>query len=107
MTAKFIYTATATGTVQFDICGRAFQDDDVLDADITDGGSGWTGGGTDTVTAANDEMISATTTLTITDASTNPSELVFRVRRDVSADNMGADARLLHVHLEYQPLGYA
>lgn len=98
VTAKFIWTATATGDAVWGIQAVAISDDDVLDAAF---GAAQTV--TDSVTAANDLMHSAfTAALTIAGTPAERDLVVFQVYRDAdnAADTLAADAKLLGVVLQ-------
>lgn len=98
VTAKFIWTATATGDAVWGIQAVAISDDDVLDAAF---GAAQTV--TDSVTAANDLMHSAfTAALTVAGTPAERDLVVFQVYRDAdnAADTLAADAKLLGIVLQ-------
>lgn len=97
VTATFFWTAASgSGTVKFDIGGRAYANDDALDQAI-----GTQGTATDTLITALDMHVSpetAAVTLAGTPAANLP--CYFEVTRDI-ADTLGVDALLIGVLLKY------
>jgi hypothetical protein len=98
ITAKFFWTAASgSGTVCWAIEGMSFANDDALDQAY-----GTVQTTTDTLITAGDVHItSATSALTVGGSPTAGDWLQFRIYRDVSADNLGVDARLLGVRIEF------
>lgn len=97
VTANFYWTATTTGNVVWGIQGVAISDDDALDAAF---GTAQTV--TDSVTAANDLMISSeTSAVTIAGTPATSDLVVFQVYRDADngSDTLAADAKLLGIKL--------
>lgn len=99
ITARFVWTAAATGNVVWGIQAVAISDDDAIDATF---GAAQTV--TDGVTAANDLMISAATSaVTIGGTPAERDFVVFQVYRDADngSDTLAADAKLLAVRLYF------
>jgi hypothetical protein len=99
VTARFVWSATATGNVVWGIQGLALSDDDVIDTAF---GTAQTV--TDGVTATTDLMRSAeTAAVTIGNAPAENDVVVFQVYRDADSgsDTLAADARLHGVALFY------
>ncbi len=100
VTAKFAWTAASgSGDAVWGIQGRAYADDDAIDA-------AWGTAQTvaDTLTAAGDVCLSGATPACTLAGSPAAGQLVqFRVYRDADAggDTLAADARLLAVKLTY------
>jgi hypothetical protein len=98
ITAEFYWTAASgSGTVCFAIQGMSFANDDALDQAF---GTAQTV--TDTLITAEDvHVTSATSAVTIGGSPTAGDWLQFRIYRDVSEDNLGVDAKLLGVRIEF------
>lgn len=97
VTAKFLWTAGATGDVVWAMQAVAISNDDPLDA-----GFGTAQSVTDSVTAADDLMISAATAaITIGGSPAAGDLVVFQVYRDADngSDTLAADAKLIAVRL--------
>jgi Protein of unknown function (DUF2793) len=97
VTAIFYWTASATGDVVWGMQGVAISNDDVLDAAF---GTAQTV--TDSVTAANDMMVSAATSaITIGGTPAENDLVVFQVYRDADNgnDTLAADAKLIGIKL--------
>jgi hypothetical protein len=99
-TAKFLWTASSgSGAVIWGIQGRAFADDDALDTAF---GTAQTV--SDTLIAANDMHISASTpATTIGGTPSSATPIQFQIYRDADAggDTLAVDARLLGVEITY------
>lgn len=99
VTCQFIWTATNTGNAVWGAQAQYQRDDDALDA-----AWGTAQTVTDSVTAANDRMISAFTSA-ITPAGTGGSEcsLLLQFYRDAAAggDTLTGDAKLIAVRIKY------
>lgn len=100
VTAKFYWTTesgSAAETVEFAIQGVATANDDTLDVAY-----GTKQEASDTWSADNDLHISpATSAMTIAGSPTAGEWLDFRIYRDVSEDDLGGDAWLLGVRIEF------
>lgn len=98
VTAKFYWTAASgSGTVCWAIQGMSFANDDALDQAY-----GTAQSTTDTlITAADVHVTSATSAMTIGGTPTAGDWIQFRIYRDVSEDDLGVDARLLGVRIEF------
>lgn len=99
VTAQFLWTATTTGDVIWGIQGVAISNDDVLDAAF---GTAQTV--TDSVTAANDLMITSfTSAVTIAGTPAEGDMVCFQVYRDANAggDTLAASARLIGIRLNF------
>lgn len=97
ITARFYWTAASgSGTATFGLQGRSYADSDAIDQ-----AWGTVQTATDTlITAADVHISAATSAITITGA-TAGELLQLRVIRDVSADTLGVDAKLLAVKIQY------
>lgn len=97
VTARFHWTAASgSGTVAWAIQGLARSDDDALDTAFGTAQQATA----DTLIAANDEHVTATTSaITIGGTPAEADRVIFQVFRDVSEDNLGVDAVLLGVEL--------
>lgn len=95
---QFVWLASAgSGTVNWEIQGGAFSDDDALDAAY-----GTLQEVTDTVTATGDVHVSAeTSAVTIAGTPVAGDWLQFRVARDPANDTNTSDARLLGVRIKF------
>lgn len=104
VTAQFVWYASAgSGTVNWEIQGGSFADDDALDAAY-----GTLQEVTDTLTATRDVMISAeTSAITIAGSPTAGDWLMFRVARDPANDTNTSDARLLGVRIRFGVAKYS
>lgn len=100
VTAKFYWTAasgSAAETVTWAIQGMSFANDDAIDQAY---GTAQTVA--DTLIATGDvHVTSATSAITIGGTPTAGDWIQFRIYRDVSEDNLAADARLLGVRIEF------
>ena len=98
VTAQFIWYATAgSGTVNWELQGGAFSDDDALDAAY-----GTLQEVTDTLLATGDVHITAeTSAITIAGTPVAGDWLQFRVNRDPANDTNTSDARLLGVRIRF------
>lgn len=98
ITAQFHWTAdSSTGTVAFALQALARSNDDALDTAY-----GTEQVATDTLIATGDEHISpATAAITVGGTPAKGDHIYFRIFRDVSADTLGADARLLGVRIKF------
>lgn len=98
ITAQFIWYASAgSGTVNWELQGGAFSDDDALDTAY-----GTLQEVTDTLTATGDVHITAeTSALTIAGTPVAGDWLQFRVARDPANDTNGSDARLLGIRIRF------
>lgn len=99
ITAQFIWTATNTGNVVWQIRGVAISDDDALDAAF-----GTAQSVTDGVTAANDQMTSSfTSAVTIGGTPAEGDMVVFQVNRDATngSDTCAVDAKLIGIRLNF------
>jgi hypothetical protein len=100
ITATFFWTAaagTATETVTWAIQGMSFANDDALDQAY-----GTAVSVADALIATGDvHVTSATSAVTIGGTPTAGDWLQFRIYRDVSEDNLAADAKLLGVRIEF------
>jgi hypothetical protein len=98
VTAQFIWLASAgSGTVNWEIQGGAFSDDDALDAAY-----GTLQEVTDTVTAIGDVHISAeTSAITVAGTPVAGDWLQFRIARDPANDTDTSDARLMGVRIRF------
>lgn len=98
VTVQFVWYATAgSGTVNWEIQGGAFSDDDALDAAY-----GTLQEVTDTLLATGDVHISAeTSAVTIAGSPVAGDWLMFRVARDPANDTNTSDARLLGVKIKF------
>lgn len=97
VTAEFLWSAGATGDVVWGIQGVAISNDDPLDAAF-----GTAQSVTDSVTAADDLMITAETgAITIGGSPAEKDLVVFQVYRDADngADTLAADAKLIGIRL--------
>lgn len=97
--AQFLWTATTTGDVVWSCDALALSDSDPLDAAF-----GTAQSVTDSVTAANELMISAfTAPVTVGGSPVTKDLVVFRFSRDANngSDTLAADAKLIAVRLIY------
>ena len=85
--------ASGAGTVSWDVAALARSEGDPLDAAFTDETTV-----TDTLTTANDLHISPTSADMGLTGHVDGDYIHFRVRRDVSDDTLGVDAKLLGIH---------
>ncbi len=92
---RAVWTAAAgSGTVAFEVNTLNVADDGVIDAALTDQGSM-----TGTLTATGDRNL--TTTLTQSSGLPSADETMFvRISRDIAADNLSDDARLISVLIQ-------
>lgn len=99
VTAQFIWYATAgSGTVNWELQGGAFSDDDALDAAY-----GTLQEVTDTLLATGDVHITAeTSAITIAGTPVAGDWLQFRVNRDPANDTNTSDARLMGVRIRFK-----
>jgi hypothetical protein len=99
VTAQFIWTATNTGDVVWQMSGVGISDGDVLDAAF-----GAAVSVTDSVVAANDVMISAVSSaMTIGGSPAEGDIVVFQVNRNAASgsDTCAVDAKLIGVRLAF------
>lgn len=98
VTAQFVWYATAgSGTVNWELQGGAFSDDDALDAAY-----GTLQEVTDTLTATGDVHITAeTSAITIAGTPAAGDWLQFKVARDPANDTNTSDARLMGVRIRF------
>jgi hypothetical protein len=98
VTARFFWTAdSGSGTVQFQLAGRALSDDDSIDT-----ARGTAVGVSDTLIAAGDlHRTAATGAITIAGSPAAGGMVLFEVSRDVASDTLGVDARLLGVEVSF------
>ena len=90
--------ASGSGTVAFTIAARAYADSAAIDQAWTDLGET----STDTLITAEDVHIGLpTSAITMNGSPVGGDYVVFRVMRDVSADSLGVDARLLGIKISY------
>jgi len=85
--------ASGSGTASWDVAALARSEGDPLDAAFTDETTV-----TDTLTTANDLHISPTSADMGLTGHVDGDYIHFRVRRDVSDDTLGVDAKLLGIH---------
>lgn len=100
MTAQFIWTAGATGDVVWGIQGLSRSDGDAVDTAF-----GTARTATDSVTSANDTMVSAmSAAITLSGTPAEGDMLYFQVYRDANnaSDTLAADASLIAVRLIYK-----
>ena len=95
VTARFYWTAASgSGTVTFQLAGRAFANDDAIDAAM-----GTAVGATDTLITASDMHVSpATAAITIAGTPAANVPVIFEVSRDI-ADTLAVDALLIGVEI--------
>jgi len=87
----------ACETIDFDLQGRSIADDDAIG-----GAQGSATNVTDTFTAQNDENVTAfSAATTIGNCPVAGDRIVFRLTRDVTADNLTGDAEILGITIEY------
>jgi hypothetical protein len=99
LTAKFHWTAASgTGTVKWDIAARGYTDDDALDQAL---GTEQTASADTLITAADLHVSGTTPAITVGGSAVAGRPVYFQVTRDVSGDDLTADARLLGVTLQY------
>jgi hypothetical protein len=98
VTVQFVWYATAgSGTVNWEIQGVSFSDDDALDASY-----GTLQEVTDTLLATGDVHITAeTSAVTIAGNPTAGDWIQFRVARDPANDTNTSDARLMGVRIKF------
>ncbi len=99
MTAQFIWSAAAVGDVVWQVSAVAISNDDVLDAAF-----GASVSVTDSVTAANDVMVSDFTgAMTVGGTPAEGDLVVFQISRNASngADTCAVDAKLLGIRLNF------
>lgn len=90
--------ASGSGTVVFKLMGRAYADSDAIDAAYTDTGET----STDTLLTAGDVHIGPESSAITLNGGPAGGELVqVKLTRDVSADTLGVDARLLALKITY------
>lgn len=95
LTADVYYNSTGTGTVKWDMSCSAQGDGDATNITFPAVDSV-----TDTIIAANDTMVAAITTLTV--SNWTEGDVVFcRLNRDQATDSSVADARLIGVKIKY------
>jgi len=100
ITATFLWTTTETGDVVWGVQGLSLSNDDAVDS--VDFGTAGTV--TDTVTAANDLMVTAATSaVTIAGSPASEDWCVFQIYRDANAggDTCAADAKLIGITINY------
>ena len=97
---KLYWTNTggsAAQTIDFDLAGVAFSDDDPMDTAV-----GTAQNVTDTYIANNDNHVSAySSAITIGGSPAVGDTVIFQLSRDTASDNLGVDCEVLGVLLEY------
>lgn len=97
---KVVWTSNGGGaseTIDFDLAGVAFADDDAMDAAV-----GTAQNSTDTRTADDDVQISSySSAITIAGTPVAGELVVFQLSRDVASDNLAVDAEIIGVLIEY------
>jgi hypothetical protein len=89
--------ASGTGTVVWALTGRAYANDDALDQAM-----GTEQTSTDTLITANDEHVGPTSSAITLAGTPSAGEYVhFKIFRDVSADTLSVDAKLLGIQITY------
>jgi len=89
---------SATETVEIEVSGRSYADDEAIDQDIRTGAQACT----DAAIAIGDVHISAASSAITLNGSPAASELVqFMAMRDVSGDDLATDLLLLGIMITY------
>lgn len=89
--------ASGSGTVCWSVAARAYADSDALDQAF-----GTPQTSTDTLLTAEDEHVGpATAAITVAGTPANGQRLTIQITRDVSEDDLGVDATLLGIWIEY------
>lgn len=95
--------ASGSGTVVFNLAGRAFANDDAIDQAY-----GTLQSSTDTLITAGDVHIGPSSSAITLAGSPAGGQLVqLKITRDVSEDTLGVDARLIAVKIEYKVAQYS
>jgi hypothetical protein len=102
---RYVWTTADGGaaeTVEFELSGRAYANDDAIDQAV-----GTPVGLSDTWIANADIHISGwSDDVTLAGSPAGGQWVHFEVRRDVSGDDLGADARLIDVEIKYKQAQY-
>ena len=101
--AQFVWTAaSSTGTVAFGISAIALDNDDALGFARVGDGVGAVVVTTDTlITVADVHIHDESTAITVAGSPTDEEWVFFEVFRDISADTLAADAKLIGVKIHY------
>ena len=98
ITARFVWTAASgSGNVLWSLKGRAYANSDAIDQAY---GTPQTADDT-LLTAADVHISPATSAITLAGSPAGGQVVQFKLTRDVSGDNLGVDADLLAVKIEY------